>query len=194
MSVIDNVKKHIENSEDWGKYKFQFSALSQEVTHFNFVAHENTSNTGDKVGGKELPPTNHWSLFLTINRGSSVRVEVAPNDPGKPGMVIIENKNYDASTKITKKVSIDVPKAPTVADIFNLIIQKKRDYYIFAPVGEGCRFWLYTLAGDFVGANLISKANAESVQSALKKYWPYPTGTPPVDRAMTEGQFPKSGH
>lgn len=194
MSVIDNVKKHIQDSEDWGKSRFQFSSLSQKVTQLNFVAHENTSNKGDKVGGKQLPPTNHWTLFLTINHGSSVRVEVAPNDPGQPGMVIIENKKYDVSTKITKKVSIDVPKAPTVADIFNIIIQKKRDYYIFAPEGEGCRFWLYTLAGDFVGAGLISKANAESAQSALKKYWPYPTGTPPVDRVMTPGQFPKSGH
>ncbi|KAF8833383.1 hypothetical protein BDN67DRAFT_992850 [Paxillus ammoniavirescens] len=175
----------------WGKSKFQYPALSKEVAQFHFVAHENIDNEGD---GDGIKPTNHWSLFLTINGSSSVRVEVAPDDLGKPGMVLIESKKYDVTTKITKKVSINAPRGLTVAGIFNLIIQKKRDCYIFAPVGEGCRFWLYTLAGDFVGAKLISKADAENVSSILTKYWPYPTGTPPVDRPMAIGQFPNSGH
>ena len=185
------VEEYIRKNDLWGKYAFQFADLSKEVAQFNFVAHENVDNEGDGPG---IPPTNHWSLFLTIDAGSSVRTEVAPDDPGKPGMVIIESKKYDASTKITKKVSINVPKGRTVADIFNLIIQKKRDYYIFAPVGEGCRFWLHTLAGDFAGVNLVSNADANNVSSALRKYWPYPTGTPPVDRPMAEGQFPHSAH
>lgn len=205
MNVID-IKTYIEASENWGKSGFKSSCLSEKVIQLNFVAHENTANQGDKVGEKELPPTNHWTLFLTIKHGSSkkqgsseeeglsVRVEVAPDGPGKPGMVIIGKKTYGVSNRIAKAVSIDVPKAPTVADIFNIIIQKRRDYYIFAPEGEGCRFWLYTLAEDFVGADLISKPDAESVQSALKKYWPYPTGTPPVDRAMTPGRFFEPGH
>ena len=64
-------------------------------------------------------------------------------------------------------MSVDAAEGITVADVFNLIIQKKRDCYIFAPVGEGCRFWLYTIADDFAGANFIDSANALEVQSAL---------------------------
>ncbi|KAM6499712.1 hypothetical protein JOM56_005220 [Amanita muscaria] len=186
------VKKHITNSDEWGTSKFRLSALSTQIAQFNFVAHENTSNAGDTVGGKQLPPTNHWTLFLTISDDSSVRVEVAPNDPGEPGMVLVENKAYDVTTKTTKRVSIKAPNGITVADIFNLIIKKKRDYYIFAPIGEGCRFWLYTLVDDFARAKLISSANAQKVQSALGMYWPSPMGTPAVDRPMVKGEFPKS--
>lgn len=82
-------------------------------------------------------------------------------------MVIAEHKEYAFTSKNTKTVSIDAPEGITVADVFNLIIQKKRDCYIFAPVGEGCRFWLYTIADDFAGANFIDSANALEVQSAL---------------------------
>lgn len=82
-------------------------------------------------------------------------------------MVIVESKKYDVSARITTQVSINAPRGCTVADIFSLIIQKKRDYYIFAPIGEGCRFWLYTVAGDFAGANLITQANAKNAQPAL---------------------------
>lgn len=125
---------------------------------------------------------------------SSVRVEVAPNEPGEPGMVLVESKGYEVTLKSTKTVSIHAPEGITVADIFNLIIQKKRDYYIFAPVGEGCRFWLYTIAGDFAGTNFIGSANALEIQSALVMYWPSPKGTAATARPMAKGQFPKSGH
>ena len=66
---------------------------------------------------------------------------------------------------------------------------KKRDCYIrvFAPVGEGCRFWLYTIADDFAGANFIDSANALEVQSALVMYWPTPKGTAAIARPMAKG-------
>ena len=188
----EDIKKHITSSDDWGISKFKLSSLSTTVEQFHFVAHENPSNLGDTLDGKQLPPTNHWSLFLSAS-GSSVRVVVVPNEPGEPGMVLVENKGYDVTRKSMKTVSIPAPKGITVADIFNLIIKKKRDYYIFAPVGEGCRFWLHTIAGDFTGDNFIGLANALEVQSALVMYWPFPRGTAAIARPMAKGQFPKSG-
>jgi hypothetical protein len=89
-------------------------------------------------------------------------------------MVIVESKGYAFTNKNTKTVSVDAPEGITVADIFRVIIQKKRDYYIFAPIGEGCRFWLHTIAGDFTNANFITSAFALEVQSALVMYWPMP--------------------
>ena len=156
----------------------------------------------------QLPPTNHWSLLLTLlvstsssseSKISSVGVDVAPSEPGEPSMVVVESnlEGYDAFTSIdnfTKTVSVDAAhEGITVAVVFNLIIQKKRDHYIFAPVGEGCRFWLYTITDDFASANFIGTANALEVQSALVMYWPTPKGTPAIARPMAKGRFPKPG-
>lgn len=107
-------------------------------------------------------------------------------------MIIPESKSYEVSTKITHKVTIAVPSGVTVANIFDLIIKNHRDIYVFAPVGEGCRFWLWTLAGDLAAAGIISSAHAHAVQTALGKYWPYPTGTAAVDRPMAKGKFPEA--
>ena len=163
----EDVNKHITNSDNWGISKFKLSNLSAIVKQFHFVAHENPSNSGDKVNGEQFPPTNHWSLLLTLSTSVGVEVDITPNEPGEPGMVVIESKDYALTSNYTKTVSVDAAEGITVADVFNLIMQKKRDCYIFAPVGEGCRFWLYTIADDFAGANFIDSANALEVQSAL---------------------------
>ena len=203
----EDVKKHITSSDDWGISQFKLSNLSAIIKQFHFVAHENPSNSGDKVNGEQLPPTNHWSLLLTLvsstsgseSKISSVGVDVAPSEPGEPSMVVVESnlEGYDAFTSIdnfTKTVSVDAAhEGITLADVFNLIIQKKRDHYIFAPVGEGCRFWLYTITDDFASANFIGTANALEVQSALVMYWPTPKGTPAIARPMAKGRFPISG-
>src|SRR6266436_2313163 len=162
----ENVKKYITSSDDWGISEFELEDLSNIVEQFHFVAHHNPSNEGDTPDGEQLPPTNHWSLFLSFS-DSSVRVEVAPGELGEPGMVVVESKEYFVTARSTKTVPIDAPEGITVADIFNLIIQRKRDHYIFSPVGEGCRFWLHTLADDFADAKTISPADALRVQSAL---------------------------
>ena len=62
----EDVNKHITNSDDWGISKFKLSNLSAIAKQFHFVAHENPSNSGDKVNGEQFPPTNHWSLLLTL--------------------------------------------------------------------------------------------------------------------------------
>ena len=190
----EDIKKHITSSDDWGISKFKLSNLSSIVKQFHFVAHENPFNLGDKVNGEQLPPTNHWSILLTLSTWdlSSVEVEVTPNEPGEPGMVVVESKDYVFTGNYTKTVSVDASEGITVADVLNLIIQKKRDYYIFAPDGEGCRFWLYTIADDFAGANFIGSINALEVQSALVMYWPTPKGTAAMARPMANGQFFKS--
>ena len=58
----EDVNKHITNSDDCCLNCRTFQQL------LNNVAHENPSpsNSGDKVNGEQLPPTNHWSLLLTL--------------------------------------------------------------------------------------------------------------------------------
>ena len=115
----EDVKKHITSSDDWGISKFILSNLSTIVKQFHFIAHENLSNSGDEVNGRQLTPTNHWSLFLTLStiNISSVRVEVIPNQPGEPGMLVVESNAFINDN--VKTVSMDAHKGITVADVFD---------------------------------------------------------------------------
>ena len=70
-----------------------------------------------------------------------------------------------------------------------VIIDRKRDNYIFAPSGEGCRYWLSVIAKDFVEERIVDQQENNAIIEALGKYWPVPSGTPPVSRPMSEGIF-----
>ena len=151
----EDVKKHITSSDDWGASMFIMSKLSAIVKQFHFIAHENFSNTGDEVDGKQLAPTNHWSLFLTLNTSkiSSVRVEVIPNEPGEPGTVIVESKGYAFTNNHTKTVSIGAPEGITVADV----LSRKREITISSHLLErvaasGCILLRVTLLVPILSA------------------------------------------
>ncbi|KAH9946322.1 uncharacterized protein BXZ73DRAFT_73105 [Epithele typhae] len=147
--------------------------LDIPVLTIHFVADENPENLGDPRAG--LEPTNHWSLFLATGSASSVRVEVVPNAPGSPGMVVLESKRCAVTG--------------TTPDVLEVIIAKKRDKYILAPVGEGCRFWLHTVVDDLADAGIVSRADAVETQECLAKYWFFPKGTGSVARPITKGTF-----
>lgn len=188
--MSDPVLSHIMNADgNWGTSRFiQPSAtLAKTVSRIYFAAHSNQYN----AGSDGMPPTNHWSMFLQTGQHESVRVEVAPGEPGRPGMILLETKQYSVTNNTTRVEPAAVPEDTTVATIFSLIISKKRDNYVFAPVGEGCRFWLATVAADLADAGIIASGNADRIRDSLTKYWPYPidSGLPIDDRPMSEGRF-----
>ena len=143
----------------------------------------------ENTGSNGQPATNHWSLFLEIDSARSVRVDVAPGDPHSPGMVILEMKNYNVSTSSVRDVYSQVPAGTTVETILQLIIDKRRDRYVFAPVGEGCRYWMWTFAWDMVEAELWPVDVAQRASNALQHYWRYPVGSGYEARVMAQGKF-----
>jgi len=192
MSTSDSdfisLRKHMQNSDgNWGASLFDMSYLASPIASIQFTAHSNVDNAGDEV--LKLPPTNHWSLLLFPDNTteSAVHLDMTPNEPGEPGMLIIEHLPYGSELDSIHAVSCST-KA-TVASILQVLVNKKRDNYIFAPVGEGCRFWLSTIADDFVRSDLISSTDSEFVKQALGRYWPYPPGSESEERHMEEGTF-----
>jgi len=143
------------------------SYLASPVASIQFIAHSHVDNAGDEV--LKLPPTNHWSLLLfpdnTIE--SAVHLDMAPNEPGEPGMLIIEHLH---ASELDSIYAVSCSTKATAASILQVLVNKKRDNYIFAPVGEGCRFWLSTMADDFVQSDLISSTDSELVKQALGRY------------------------
>ncbi|KAL1746410.1 hypothetical protein HDZ31DRAFT_81212 [Schizophyllum fasciatum] len=166
QELIASVKAHIHDTDGhWGTSRFRQGTLASPVSALHFVAHQNLSNDGGEGGAS---PTNHWSLFLELDNHTA------------PECV---------TTNLTRKVSAAAPSGTIVATILNIIIAKGRDRYTFQPVGEGCRFWLYTLASDLAQEGILSADAKKEAQGALPLYWPYPYGTTPVERPMSEGTF-----
>ncbi|KAI0316344.1 hypothetical protein OF83DRAFT_1084336 [Amylostereum chailletii] len=184
--MTDSIYSHIANFDgNWGTMEFRKASLALPVTHIHLVAHENQEN----VGGDGQPPANHWTISLQVGSNSSVRIDMVPGEPGRPGMVVLQNKSYDLTTKRTCAVSAEVTTGTTVASILSLIINKKRDNYVYSPLGEGCRFWVSTVVSDLASEGVILLDKANEAQSALAQYWPYPTGTEPTARAIVPGRF-----
>jgi hypothetical protein len=188
--MSDFVHSYITNSAKtrWYVRQFDTSSLYKAVTLLHFTAHAVAPNN---EGNGEVDPTNHWTVYLQIEESSSVRLEVIPTGVGSAGVIVLENKTYAATINHTHMETINVTMgtAVTVSSILNVIIEKNRDKYNFAPVGEGCRFWTYTFATDLANAGVISRRDANVIQAALVRYWPAPKGTAPMERPMAEGSF-----
>ncbi|KAI0785887.1 hypothetical protein C8Q75DRAFT_775098 [Abortiporus biennis] len=104
-------------------------------------------------------------------------------------MIILESVPEHLPQDCIHRVSAIVTPGTTAKTILDVIINKKRDQYIFAPIGEGCRFWHSTFANDLSDAGVIMQSAAEEAKAALAMYWPYPAGTPPQPRLIAEGRF-----
>ena len=181
-----SLSSYILNNNNWGKSQFILADLNSPITRIHFVAHMNTNNEPDHPGGE---PTNHWTLLFTVSDSRSVHIEAAPNEPGRPGMVIIESNKCGLTGEAVHVVSTNVLSGQTVESLLHVIVNRRRDDYTFDPTGEGCRYWLSTISKDFVEEGIIRKEESDTVIDALKMYWPSPSGTPPVLRPMAHGYF-----
>ncbi|KIY73170.1 hypothetical protein CYLTODRAFT_387154 [Cylindrobasidium torrendii FP15055 ss-10] len=181
---LSNILTHIRDTDSsWGTSRFKVNDLTLPVSKIHFVAHTNEDNAGDG----NIPPTNHWSLFMESSSSSSVRIEVAGDSTET--MVIVESRTCAFTNDHTHAEAVTVASGTTAATILALIIANGRDKYRCTPVGEGCRFWLSTLANDLARASVISSSSAQVVCESMTKYWPFPKGTSPTVRPIAEGTF-----
>ncbi|TFY52612.1 hypothetical protein EVG20_g10481 [Dentipellis fragilis] len=179
-------------ADNWGTSQFKTADLTARVSSIAFIAHENPTNTGDG----DLPPTNHWTISVELQDSPSptrgVWIEMAPDMPDMPGMVVLDSEGRsvppDAIHSVRARV---IAPGITVADVLSVIIAQRRDVYVYASVGEGCRFWVQTLARDFAAwtPTIISQQDADTVRHDVRYYWPSPGGEP-QPRVMNRGTFP----
>ena len=179
------LKTYISGNDNWGTSGFKFQDLQSPVTRINFVAHENPDNLPGSLGE---PPTNHWTVFFVTSDTTSVHLDAVPNEPGRPGMMLLESEQCDVAADSAHVVSATVPGV-TVEKLLAVIVDRKRDNYTFAPIGEGCRYWLSVVAKDFFEAKIIDQQESDAIIEALGMYWPVPSGTPPVPRLVSKGTF-----
>lgn len=182
-----SVKSHILDSDDyWGTSGFRWSDLALPVTSIHFCAHSNDDNSG----GDGQPPTNHWSMYLETSASSAVHIDIIANYPHDiPAMVALASSSLSHDHESVHVVSCPLPLGTTVESILGAIIDKKRDHYCYNPVGEGCRFWLTTLANDFMRSGLFGGDIGEALRRDLGMYWASPKGSGCAPRAIAAGRF-----
>ncbi|KAG9048439.1 hypothetical protein FS837_012887 [Tulasnella sp. UAMH 9824] len=164
---------------------FKLETLAAAISSVNFIAHANPDNQGEDG----QPPTNHWTMFLVTVDASPVHIDVIPGEEGSPGMVVVEHQEFQTIDSI-HVVSVGVEVGTTVADILRVIIRKGRDRYVFADIGEGCRYWMFTFAGDLENEGVPnSLKEVMELKEALPHYWSFPARTQPVRRQMANGTF-----
>ena len=155
------------------------------ISAIHFVADPNERNEG----AGDVPPTNHWSIYLQLDDASSVRLEVIPLDVSAPGVVVLTDKPYGVEKNAACVVTASVSEGTTIAHVLKPIVDKRRDRYQFDAVGQGCRMWALTLAADLVEAGVLEAQSKKELSDAILLYWPYPPGTAPYPRVIDQGVF-----
>ncbi|VDC01822.1 unnamed protein product [Peniophora sp. CBMAI 1063] len=188
-----SIYDRLTNSDSWYTRPIPQSLLDKPVTSIRFIGHLNPQNEGGDLGE---PPTNHWTMSLIISEEESLNFDILPPDVDKPAVTMVTQVNKDSEWKpesdSVRIVSADVAShgGVTIGGILGLIMSLNRDRYRYHKSGEGCRFWMKTISGDFANAGIISADKAEEVGSDVEHYWPDPaTDMQKVVRPISAGQF-----
>jgi len=182
------IKKHIEeNKARWYAPKdFNYAALDKTATTLHFVAYPAaTPPPGTK-------PTNHWVIFIEIAQASpiaSIRIDPTPGD-GVNLTIALSQKPYSVTSHFVHEVKAPVGSNTTAAALLQLLISNNRDWYQFTDTGEGCRFWIKTIAEDQYKASKISKTDYDKLSTDIALYFKDKT-SPGEGRPIEAGKFTK---
>lgn len=138
---------------------------------------------------QDCNPTNHWTMFLELDREKSVKVDMTPTytDGELTGLILLESKDCVMTNKSVKSITFSPKDELRVKNVMEVIMSNGRDRYIFTDEGEGCRFWVCTVIKDLEAAEEISKGSAVVAVRTLSCYWASPSeGT---HREMEAGEF-----
>jgi hypothetical protein len=115
----------------------EISGNNTNLTHVRVVAH-----TAGPMGPNTPMSENHWSIYLMIDNGTSVRMNMMA-DPGvRKGRLVWSILQYQHSTSTLKSWDFPVVQHVEVHHVYELIIHKGRDQYWMSGGGSGCRYWV----------------------------------------------------
>lgn len=85
---------------------------------------------------------NHWSIYLLIQGGGSVRANMATEYGATEGHLDWFNLEYGLTNSAIHHWDIPVTQAIQVLYIARTIYTKGRHRYHFSGGGSGCRYWV----------------------------------------------------
>ncbi|RDL33154.1 Uncharacterized protein BP5553_08593 [Venustampulla echinocandica] len=170
------------------------TAPSQVITAIYFCAYAPTGVSGpaESSPSSSAKLTNHWVIYFAISSTHSIRFDPSPTGQNSSLDLIITSKHY-AFTENAAKVSHLTPAAGlTVGQVIDHIVNSKYDQYQFSFSGQGCRYWVYSIATLLRSAGyLTSDAEVDAAARTLQVVWTT-RGEPVADvqqTGMTQGIF-----
>lgn len=108
------------------------------VTQVRVVAH-----TTGTMGPNTPMSENHWSVYLLLAGGGSVRMNMRADYGDSTGRLEWSILAYTDSNSRLQHWDYPVAQGITVKLIYELIRYNGRDHYWMSRGGSGCRWWLY---------------------------------------------------
>ena len=97
---------------------------------------------GAVVHGGQLSQ-NHWSIYLIVEGGGSVRLNMAITTPSDDtGKFSVTRHQYTETQSAVRYFDFAAGDSITVGHVLCLIQDKARHRYRMTPTGVGCRHWV----------------------------------------------------
>jgi ferric iron reductase protein FhuF len=111
----------------------QVLADARPISHIRVVVH-----TGAATDGSD----NHWSIYLLLRAGGSVRVNMVTDYGEIDGRLEWSNLTYLLTNSAIRHWDYPVIMAIEVRHVADTIYRNFRHRYQFSGGGSGCRFWV----------------------------------------------------
>lgn len=98
----------------------------------------------------ETMSDNHWSIYLILAKNDDsvhMNMKAELNDP-KDTLEWSPKLLYTLTNSAIKHWDYKVKKGVTIANVYELVIMKRRNHYSMFSGGFGCRYWMYVYFND----------------------------------------------
>ena len=105
-----------------------------------------TIHTTGKFFEGDTRSGNHASIYLLIEDGSSIRLNMIKAGPtDRMGTYDPKYCNYHDSTSSIRNFDVQATSGLTVNHVLSLVNERRRHIYRLARSGVGCRFWVLVI-------------------------------------------------
>lgn len=111
----------------------QVLADTRRVNYIRVVVHAGAATDGFD---------NHWSIYLLLQSGGSVRVNMVTDYGDINGRLEWTDLAYLLTTSAIQHWDFPVTMAIEVRHVADIIYRNRRHQYQFSGGGSGCRFWV----------------------------------------------------
>lgn len=94
------------------------------------------------TGGAKDESDNHWSIYLLLRSGGSVRANMVTGYGETEGRLEWSDLAYPLTNSAIKHWDFQVAMDTEVQHVARTIYQYNRHRYQFSGGGSGCRFWV----------------------------------------------------
>jgi hypothetical protein len=110
--------------------------VDQGVVHMVRVVVHTLGSAGPTISD------NHWSIYLILDGGESVRINMTAEPGYIDGYLDWTKQNYTLTRSAIRCWDFQAVQGLQVHHIANLIYQLRRDRYNMSGGGSGCRYWV----------------------------------------------------